>query len=151
MKPFFKELFEYTFRTNESVIELLITTDEVVPNERLVLLVNHTINAHEIWNSRILGNSCSTGVWDIRPADSLKKQNELNYQETLRILNDISLYAEITYKNSKGSTYQNSVHDILFHIINHSTYHRGQIASYYKQEGGNPLVTDYIFYKRDAL
>ncbi|QLH28398.1 MAG: hypothetical protein HWD63_02710 [Candidatus Parvibacillus calidus] len=37
--------------------------------------------------------------------------------------------------------------DIIFHIINHSTYHRGQIAMEFRQSGLEPLNTDYIFYK----
>ena len=37
---------------------------------------------------------------------------------------------------------------MLFHFVNHSTYHRGQIASNLKEHGIEPLVTDYIFYKR---
>ncbi|MCH7396746.1 hypothetical protein MM236_02050 [Belliella sp. DSM 107340] len=52
------------------------------------------------------------------------------------------------YSNSKGQKYSSSVRDILFHIINHSTYHRSQIASELKNQGIEPLITDYIFFKR---
>ena len=50
--------------------------------------------------------------------------------------------------NSKGETFSNKIKDILFHIINHSTYHRAQIATDLKQNGIEPINTDYIFYKR---
>lgn len=61
------------------------------------------------------------------------------------------LKKKISYKNSRGERFENSVRDILFHVINHSTYHRGQIATDCKLHGMTPLATDYIFYKRDTL
>ncbi|MCF8317339.1 MAG: hypothetical protein K9I02_01220 [Haliscomenobacter sp.] len=54
----------------------------------------------------------------------------------------------INYSNSKGQLFSNSIQDMLFHIINHSTYHRGQVATEFKRQGLEPLVTDYIFFKR---
>jgi uncharacterized damage-inducible protein DinB len=44
--------------------------------------------------------------------------------------------------------FSNDIKSIIFHVINHSTYHRGQIASEFKQNGLDPMVTDYILYKR---
>jgi uncharacterized damage-inducible protein DinB len=37
---------------------------------------------------------------------------------------------------------------MLFHIVNHSTNHRGQIAVDFKSNGITPLGLDYIHYKR---
>ncbi|WP_209331385.1 DinB family protein [Lunatimonas salinarum] len=34
------------------------------------------------------------------------------------------------------------------HIVNHSTYHRGQIATLFRESGLQPVVTDYIMLKR---
>ena len=34
-------------------------------------------------------------------------------------------------------------------VINHSTYHRAQIAQKVKALGGKPAVTDYIVYQRE--
>jgi uncharacterized damage-inducible protein DinB len=44
--------------------------------------------------------------------------------------------------------FTNTIKDILFHIINHSTNHRGQIAVDFRNNGLEPLVLDYVFYKR---
>ena len=54
----------------------------------------------------------------------------------------------VHYTNTNGQAFDNSVRDILFNVINHSTYHRGQIAREFREYGPEPLVTDYIFYKR---
>ena len=53
------------------------------------------------------------------------------------------------YKNSKGDDFDNSLKDIVTHIINHSTYHRAQIAQIVKRSEGTPAVTDYIVYQRE--
>ena len=36
----------------------------------------------------------------------------------------------------------------LMHVVNHSTYHRGQIAGMIRQVGGQPVSTDLIAYQR---
>ena len=149
MKSFFKELFEYTYNFNEKVIDSLLNGAGAVP-EKSLQLINHTLNAQEIWNGRIEERPATTGVWDIRPTDTLKNINLVNYQTSLKIVEKYDLHKKISYKNSKGEAFENSVRDILFHVINHSTYHRGQIATDCKLHGMTPLVTDYIFYKRDV-
>lgn len=150
MRLFFNELFEYTFHFNEMVIDSLIKIEGNIP-EKALELINHTINAQEIWNARIEEKLCTTDVWAIRRLDSLKGINRLNYENSLRIIDTYDFEKRIKYANSKGKAFENNVRDMLFHIINHSTYHRGQIATYCKLEDITPLVTDYIFYKREDL
>lgn len=145
MKPLFKELFEYSHHHNDKVIKLFF--EERFISERAIVLLNHTINAHQIWNARIM-NKPSVGVWDTRTTTSLITQNEENYKSSLQIIDNYSPSNIIAYTSSEGKRYKNSIQDILFHIINHSTYHRGQIMADYKKEGGNPISSDYIIYKR---
>lgn len=116
--------------------------------EKSFNLFNHVLNAHQIWNHRINGEGQPYGVWEVHEADMLKKIDEDNYRNTLRILDTFDLEGNIHYTNSRGLTFDNSIRDILFHVVNHSTYHRGQIASEFKVSGKEPLATDYIFYKR---
>jgi uncharacterized damage-inducible protein DinB len=49
----------------------------------------------------------------------------------------------------KGEKFANTIKDIVVHVINHSTYHRAQIAQLVKQSGGEPAKTDYIVYQRE--
>ncbi|WP_330441686.1 DinB family protein [Flavobacterium sp. C4GT6] len=147
MKDFFKEMFEYTFHFNEMVINALLSSEITLP-EKSLKLINHTINAHEIWNHRIEEKLCATSVWGMRDLNDLKSINKNNYNTSIEIVESYDFSKILSYKNSKGDKYTNTVKDILFHIVNHSTYHRGQIASDCKEYGITPLVTDYIFYKR---
>jgi uncharacterized damage-inducible protein DinB len=147
MIAFFKELFEYSHHFNQQLAEIF-TAQPTGTTERAIKLFNHILNAHQVWNSRIIGEHSPVGPWDLRPASELKEIDQVNYSNSIRILDHSDLNSVIKYKNSRGDSYTNSVRSILFHVVNHSTYHRGQIATEFRQNGIEPLVTDYIFYKR---
>lgn len=147
METFFKELFEYNYHFNQKLAEVFVAQAEKT-SEKSVKLFSHVLNAHHIWNSRIENKAQTFGVWDIHAADDFEQINQTNYEHSIYILENVDLNSISYYKNSKGQSFQNKVGDMLFHVINHSTYHRGQIASEFRQNGMGPLVTDYIFYKR---
>ncbi|GIM62192.1 hypothetical protein CAPN008_22420 [Capnocytophaga canis] len=110
-------------------------------------LINHLIKAQQIWNIRI-DNEIEFGVWQINEWNKISKINDENYTKTLKIIRENNLENIIEYQNSKGQKFTNKIEDVLFHIINHSTYHRAQIAVDIKNYGIEPINTDYIFYKR---
>ncbi len=147
MNPFFKELFEYSHYFNQKLGDVFNDSSDKT-SEKSVKLFNHILNAHQIWNNRIEPKQTAFGVWDIHHVQDLKSIDKTNYEHSLLILDKFDLNDTISYTNTKGQTFKNNIRDILFHVINHSTYHRGQIATEFKQNGLNPLVTDYIFYKR---
>ncbi|MEL1241784.1 DinB family protein [Flavobacterium flavipallidum] len=144
---FFEDAFEYTYHFNQKLIELIENKKQSIP-EKSIQLLNHLINAQQIWNERILEEGIAVEVWEIRPLENLKNINLSNYNRSISILKTIDLNKKITYKNSTGSSFSNSVQEILFHIINHATYHRAQIATDLKANNIEPLNSDYIFYKR---
>jgi len=43
------------------------------------------------------------------------------------------------------------VGDVLTHVVTHSGYHRGQIASAIRSDGGTPAYTDFIHAARQGL
>ncbi len=147
MQSFFKELFEYSHHFNQKLIAV-VNDNPGKTSEKAVKLMNHVLNAHQIWNNRIDPKQATFGVWEMHPVADLKGIDQNNYEHTLHLLNMCDLNTTIHYTNTRGQTFSNSIRDILFHAINHSTYHRGQIATELKQNGLEPLVTDYILYKR---
>ncbi|WP_223607707.1 DinB family protein [Chryseobacterium sp. OSA05B] len=146
MKEKLIDLFEYTYHFNKEMIKIIYENITKV-DEKTISLINHTINAQQIWNSRILGET-SFEVWQINPFESLEEINHQNFGKSIDIIQKSDLDKRIEYQNSKGTKFENSIFEMLFHAINHSTYHRGQINSLLKQNGIDPLLTDYIFYKR---
>ncbi|WP_175622982.1 DinB family protein [Chryseobacterium schmidteae] len=146
MKEKLIDLFEYTYHFNSEMIKAI---SENLPkiDETTINLINHTLNAQQIWNSRILDEK-TFEVWQINSFDDLNEINYQNFQKSIKIVNDFDFDQVVEYKNSRGAKFENTVFEMLFQAINHSTYHRGQINSRLKQSGINPLLTDYIFYKR---
>ena len=57
----------------------------------------------------------------------------------------------ISYKNSKGEVWTSTIVDVLSHVILHSAYHRGQIASHMRASGQAPAYTDFIHGVRQGL
>ena len=54
------------------------------------------------------------------------------------------------YKNLAGASFSSLRRDVLHHVLNHSTYHRGQLITMGRQLGiQNPPSTDYIFWARE--
>ena len=147
MKMFFKELFEYSHHFNQKLGDVFIASPDKT-SEKAIRLYNHILNAHQIWNNRIDLKHPAFGVWEIHDVMELKIIDQANYKHTLEILERFDLDQTIGYANSKGQAFTNRVRDILFHAINHSTYHRGQIATEFRQHGLEPLVSDFILYKR---
>ena len=59
------------------------------------------------------------------------------------------LAGEIEYRNSRGVMSKRKVTDLLFHAINHSTYHRAQIALAVREAGGTPASSDFSDFAYD--
>ena len=146
MKEKLIDLFEYTYHFNNEMIKVISENREAV-DDKTISLINHTLNAQQIWNARISGET-TFEVWQINPFDTLEEINHQNFLKSIAIVQNADLEKTIEYQNSRGTKFANTVFDMLFHVINHSTYHRGQINSLLKQNGLEPVLTDYIFYKR---
>jgi uncharacterized damage-inducible protein DinB len=72
-----------------------------------------------------------------------------NQRDSFEIITNADPFDKrITYETTEGRTFSNTLQDILFHVINHSTHHRAQIAADFRANGLEPLALDYIFYKR---
>ena len=117
--------------------------------DNCIRLFSHILNAHHIWNQRILGNTSDYGVWDLHMLERWEDIHYDNQRTTFEILSGTdALENRVEYTNSAGKVFTNEVKDILFHIINHSTNHRGQMMRTFRDEGLTPEPLDYINYKR---
>ncbi len=50
----------------------------------------------------------------------------------------------ISYENPVGTRWTYSLQHMLQHVVNHSTYHRGQVASMLRQVGATAPATDFL-------
>jgi uncharacterized damage-inducible protein DinB len=52
----------------------------------------------------------------------------------------------VSYVNVKGEAWKYPLGEMLVHVVNHSTYHRGQAVTMLRQLGKAPLATDYLVF-----
>ncbi len=144
----FKRLYEYNAWANELFTKALRKSD--FKNDKISLLFSHIATAQLIWMDRIDRVPIKIpGVFEILPFEEAAKSLKIGNQLWLDLLDkhpDIS--TTINYQNTKGLTFSTSLSDILTHVANHGTHHRGQIASLLRDEGIAPPPSDFIFYVR---
>jgi len=144
-----EEIINYTELADQRMIEIFkLASVEMPKAERLF---SHILNAQHIWAQRMSGRKPLYGVWDIHPKENFEGISSDNFRLIRIALKDNALDKRIVYSNSQGISYENGLDEILFHLFNHSTYHRGQVVTLLKKEGFAPPVTDYIMLKRDHL
>jgi uncharacterized damage-inducible protein DinB len=61
------------------------------------------------------------------------------------------LMETVWYQNTKGEAFTDRVQDILMHVVMHSAYHRGQIATHMRAAGHTPASTDFIHAVRQGF
>ena len=54
----------------------------------------------------------------------------------------------LDYQNMRGDKLATSREDMLFTVVNHASYHRGQITSFLRQFGKKGIPLDYIYYQK---
>ena len=147
MRSLFNQLFDYNFYCNRKIIETAIAMDKVP--KRSAELFSHILNAHHIWNKRLLDEDWKFEVWQKHEVSDWQDIHYENQRTTFEIITNTEDFTKrVDYKTTEGRIFANELKDILFHIINHSTHHRGQIASDFRINKIKPEPLDYIFYKR---
>ena len=146
---YFIHLFEYNDWATKLAANSVIASDK--KEERSTELLSHIVSAQTIWLNRILGNNFTIDPWQkLLPEECTIQSTQIasEWISLLKKFKDSDLAKRIEYKNLKGDSFTNSIKDIITHVINHSTYHRAQIAQLVRQSGGEAAKTDYIVYQR---
>jgi uncharacterized damage-inducible protein DinB len=119
-------------------------------------LLPHCALARRVWLWRIAGEKYENPT-DWFPAMSAHATRELlaqadnDWRSFLDSLDDATLARTIEYSASDGTRYASTVDDIIMHVFNHSTYHRGQIARIVHELSGKRASTDYIAMTRTKV
>jgi uncharacterized damage-inducible protein DinB len=83
-------------------------------------------------------------------ADLLKQMEEV-WTDYLDKLTDDELSRVFEYQSYEGQRFRNTIGDILTQLFGHSWYHRGQIAALVRSIGGEPAVTDFVYWSREPV
>lgn len=145
MKTILK-MYKHLDWANQRILSHLQKTK--TENESVIRLFSHILLAEQIWYKRIMGvDSSEFHVWgteDLEACAKLVKQNKERYSALLQQLKEEDLLRVITYKNTQGKEFVNSIGDILTHVALHGQHHRGQINLRLRADGLDPVGIDYI-------
>jgi uncharacterized damage-inducible protein DinB len=116
---------------------------------RAMGLVPHVLLARRVWLWRIRGEAYER-VPDWFPMTSaaetraMATEVDAAWQGFLAGLTLADLDREVGYTASSGDSFVSTIGEILDHVFNHGTYHRGQIARLVTELGGSRAETDLI-------
>lgn len=147
MKHLIKNLFAYNHQINQSLEERFRSYDYRLDSE-IVRLASHMLNAHQIWVDRVEGRSSLKSPWEDFPLDTFGSRNHELHVLTEDLLESKDLQGIVRFKTFAGVEFEKKIADILVHIVNHSTYHRGQIALLMRKGGLEPVSSDYIHWAK---
>jgi uncharacterized damage-inducible protein DinB len=116
--------------------------------------VAHIYGAEWIWLERWHGRipSALPTAADFPDLAALRArwaEHERNLNEYIRSLTPSELGRVIKYQNTKGVPFEGPIWPMLQHVVNHSTYHRGQVTTLLRQLGAAPASTDLIVFYRE--
>jgi uncharacterized damage-inducible protein DinB len=149
-----RKQFAYNDWANREVLAAIENTTTAKPDARSLELAAHILSAETLWLERIRQQPQSLPVWpklDLAASRSQADNLRALWRKYLEGLSDESLSKPVTYRNSKGEVWTSTVADILTHVLLHSAYHRGQIASHMRETGETPAYTDFIHAVRQGI
>ena len=133
----------------------------------------HIVGAEWIWLNRwkgvcprasIANPAMSPSVWDGLTPSHAPRISELrnllvlrkfaddieqDRHEFLSKLTDDRLYNNFHFTDMTGAPYSEPLVQVMQHLVNHGSYHRGQVTTLLRQAGGHPVSLDMIFFFRE--
>ena len=151
LMDYFRRQFAFDAWANQEILAAIPVSPAGA--ERSLELLAHILSAERLWLERLHQTPQSLPVWPRWSLDQCEAQASEISRLWREYLDETSgdLSEAVTYKNSKGETYSSTIEEILTHVVLHSAYHRGQIASHMRANGQTPAYTDFIHGARQGL
>lgn len=121
---------------------------------RSLKLLSHILSAERLWWERMEQQKQTLPVWPdftLPQCEAEVAEMSVRWKKFLDKRNEAALARSVSYKNSKGENWSSRGDDIVLHVIMHSAYHRGQIATDMRAAGFTPAYTDFIHTVRQGF
>lgn len=114
----------------------------------------HMMGAEWIWLERFQGRSPEKGIDEAEFADLIALRERWGTIEDARArwfddLPDDGVSMRIAYKSLDGTPNEAPLWQLVQHVANHATYHRGQVVFMLRQLGASPSATDLVLWDRE--
>jgi uncharacterized damage-inducible protein DinB len=117
----------------------------------------HIYGAESVWLERFHGRSPSalpdvTQFSDVAGLRARWLEHEERLLSFVKGLTQSDLDRVMEYKTLRFGVYQNPLWQSMQHVVNHGTYHRGQVTTMLRQLAAQPVLTDLMhFYRERAV
>lgn len=151
-----RELFKYNYWARDRQLEACssLTTEQFMcpmgsSFSSLHDTLVHLVGAEWVWLERWRGQSprALPAARDLPTLAAIEDRwlaVEQDLNGYLSGLSEQSLARPLTYTNLKGETWTYTLWQTLFHLINHQSYHRGQVSTLLRQLNVQPLAVDFL-------
>jgi uncharacterized damage-inducible protein DinB len=113
--------------------------------------LGHMLLVDAVWLSRLHGEPSPVpeSLPTLDAAAARWRELEARLRAFVAGLDDAALQRVITVRTSVGQVYAHPVWEVIQHLINHGTYHRGQLTTILRQVGQSGPATDFIYFCRE--
>ncbi len=120
----------------------------------LFAILNHIYRAEALWLRRVLGEPAAqlahieeaAGMEELRLRWPSANQGWIDW--AARLTDDAAWSQMVPHRDSRGNSYQLPAWQIVMHVVNHGSYHRGQAIRLMREAGITPPATDLVLYYR---
>ncbi len=146
----YRRLFDYDRWATARVLQALDQLPK--PPAKAIERMAHVVAAAEIWLSRV--DRSSEPPDTIFPRCGLHEVSEraerigARWSMFVSSLTETRLHQPIRYHSTEGQPYESRLHEVLTHVVNHATYHRGQVACDLRAINVDAPITDAIYMTR---
>jgi uncharacterized damage-inducible protein DinB len=144
----------------ENADEAVLTQETPSSFSSIKKTILHIWDAEAIWLKRLQGVSLTD--WPSKDFDGDDEalisgwvDSAIAFRDYIESRGEGYLQTVIEYKNTSGKAFSNTVEEIIYHVVNHGTFHRGQIVTMLRANGVTNLAvneqtssTDLITYLR---
>lgn len=154
------DLFVYTIWADRALLAALrgiapedLTRDLGSSFPSLLTTMAHILGAERVWLSRFVGNPLHLpSLSQYADFAALEKAFEDFWPQLeayMASLRPGDLARELTWTNTLGATRTLALSGLLLHVVNHSSYHRGQLVTMLRQLGYSAPGTDLVYFLTD--
>ena len=103
------------------------------------------------WNGVSPANSLAPDIFpDVATARRMFQEHEVKVREFWKSQSESDLARIVNYKTLAGQAFSSPLWQMQQHVVNHGTYHRGQLTTMLRQLGAAPpKATDLILFYRE--
>jgi uncharacterized damage-inducible protein DinB len=159
-----QHLYEYNEYANSRLLEVAAQLSESEQTRQLgagasfgslLATLAHIAGAQEVWLSRWVSGRNARPLLEAQALESLDdvraamEESHAGLRDLVAELTEDRLDEDLAYTPSSGGHQRRPLWQLMVHVANHGTYHRGEAAMALTALGHSPGDLDFSFWVRD--